>query len=149
MWPFKKKAPEPARPDSGILAHPRYGKDPMALFFEGYVLGVLGYLPPDRDKAFQTMELGHRLKTKATEWREVVKESLHLSETIDIAILDLWFRNSAISEKQGHLYDPQSFAQDFVDQYNAPDSRVDIWPEGALEAAKQRIADAQQKRTDA
>lgn len=95
------------------------------------------------------MNIGRVLKTSATDWRGAVRESLHLSDTIDVAILDLWYRNTEISEKQGALYDPQHFAQDFVDQYNVEGSRVDIWPEGALDAAKLRVEAARQRKAHA
>ncbi len=150
MWPFKKKAntPQPPHPKGSVapsaappalLEHPRYATQPMALFFEAYVLSVIGHLPPDRDQRFQAMDIGRRLKTAATEWRAVVKESLHLSDTVDVAILDLWIRNSAAMERDGALYDPIAFSQDFVDHFYEPESQVDVWPEGALEAAQHRI----------
>jgi hypothetical protein len=149
MWPFGKKPETPKPSGEPTLSDPRYAKDPMALFFEGYVLSVLGCLQPEKDKAFQAMNIGRVLKTSATDWRGAVRESLHLSDTIDVAILDLWYRNTEISEKQGALYDPQHFAQDFVDQYNVEGSRVDIWPEGALDAAKLRVEAARQRKAHA
>ena len=65
---------------------------------------------------------------------------LHLSETIEIAIWDLWIRNSANAELHGWDYHPWHFAQDFARNYVADDSRVDIWEGDALEQAKARIA---------
>jgi hypothetical protein len=141
MWPFRKKPRQPpiTEAQSAFLSHPRYGKNPIALFFEAYILSVIRYLPEEWDKQIQAMDIGSRLQTKATAWREVVKEALHLSETIDVSILDLWYRNRAILEQRGYTYEPKEFARDFVDQYNTKNSRVDVWPAGALEAARARI----------
>ena len=37
-----------------------------------------------------------------------------------------------------------AFAQDFTDHYMADDTKVDVWPGGALDAARARIKDAEQ-----
>jgi hypothetical protein len=112
----------------------------MSAFFEAYILDVIGELSDTRRNAVQAIDLQRALTTTATEWRAVVRESLHLSDTIDIAILDLWYVNKRRLAQQGSACDPAEYAQRFADQYLAENSQIDVWPEGALEAAKKRIA---------
>ncbi|MFP3449733.1 hypothetical protein, partial [Pseudomonas sp. SIMBA_067] len=70
------------------------------------------------------------------------RKALHLSETIDVAILDLWFINSAKASEAGGLYHPWSFAKDFLQQYLADGSQVDVWEGDAFKLAQARIAAA-------
>jgi hypothetical protein len=136
MWPFRKK-PKPQK----VLEHPRYGKQPINILFEALVLDVMGCLPEAKRQTLQAMNLQSIFNTKASEWRDVLRETLHLSDTIDIAILDLWYRNREALRKQGQEYDPVAFSQDFTDNYFVDQSKVDVWPAGALDAAKKRIAE--------
>ena len=79
------------------LEQPRYKQNPIYLFFESFVLDTIGYLPRERSTGIQSMNLQKVFKTRAVEWHAVLREKLHLSETIDIAILDLWYRNQDIA----------------------------------------------------
>ena len=126
-----------------IQDHPRYGQNPIYLFFESYIQDVIGYLPKEKSESIQEMNIQKVFGTEATEWREVLKETLHLSDTIDIAILDLWYRNREHFKTENGEYDPVWFSQIFTDEYMKEGSQVDVWPEGALEAAKRRIKAAQ------
>jgi len=131
MWPFRKKK-------ASIFDDPRYRENPVYLFFEDFVLDVIGKLPPEKQQRMEGMDLKRIFKTEASEWHAALRETLALSATIDIAILDLWIRNR-------HLYPDDmkgyyAFAQDFTDHFMADGSKVDVWPEGALEAARERIS---------
>jgi hypothetical protein len=142
MWPFSKK-PKP----QNALEHPRYSKQPINLLFESFVLDAIGHLPQAKRETLQAMNLQKVFNTQASEWRQVLRETLHLSDTIEIAALDLWFINREAIRKQGQEYDPIAFSQDFTDRYLAEESKVDVWPPGALDAAKQRIAEFQAAET--
>ena len=126
-----------------VLEHPRYKENPIYLFFESYIRSVIGQLPPERESAIAGMNLQKVFRTDASEWRAVVREVLHLSETIDIAILDLWYRNREHFRDDSGAYDAIWFSQVFTDEYMKDASQVDVWSSGALEAAKARIRDAQ------
>ncbi|HEX7641375.1 MAG TPA: hypothetical protein VF472_04090 [Burkholderiaceae bacterium] len=121
------------------LTQQRYKENPVYLFFENYILDVVGQLPPEKSKAIQAMNLQKVFKTNATEWHASLREVLGLSPTIDIAILDLWYRNQDIAFAKGIKYPAEQFAINFTDEYMKDGSQVDVWPPGALEAAKQRI----------
>lgn len=132
MWPFNKK------PASSVSTASRYKENPIYLFFEDMILDVLGQLPAERSAATQAMNLQKVFSTQATEWKAVIRETLHLSDTFEIAVLDLWIRNRENYDQTSEGY--RAFAQDFADKYMAEDSKVDVWPEGSLDAAKARIA---------
>lgn len=123
----------------GIEDHPRYGENPIYIFFEGYIQDVIGYLPEEKSISFQNMNLKKVFGTSASEWHEVIEEVLNLSETIQIAILDLWYRNREQFKDENGEYDPIWFIQIFTDEYMKDGSQIDVWPEGALESAKLRL----------
>lgn len=139
-------ADSPAKP-MNVLDHPRYKENPVYLFFEHYILDVIGQLPPEKSKSIQAMNLQKVFKTKSSEWHESLREALGLSGTIDIAILDLWYRNREIASAKGIEYPPQQFAMNFTDEYMKEGSQVDVWPAGALEAAKKRISEYRAKHS--
>ena len=126
-----------------IQDHPRYGENPIYIFFEAYIQDVIGFLTKEKSESFQQMDIQKVFGTKATEWHEVLEETLHLSETIQVAILDLWYRNREQFKTESGDYDPVWFSQIFTDEFMKDGSQVDVWPEGALEAAKLRIKQAE------
>lgn len=146
MWnPFaRKKAPQsPAFPvtmdeaEDIFVAYLR-NEVPMDFFFEFRVMEIIGALPEPTVSAIDS--LGADV-FEDSDWRTAVCEDLELSETFDIAVLDLWYRNVDILAARGEDYHPWEFARDFEDQYFADDSLVDVWPDGALDEAKARIAE--------
>jgi hypothetical protein len=66
-----------------------------------------------------------------------------LSETFEVAVLDLWYRNSKIAADRGEILLVRDFAELFVDNCFLDDSQIDVWGPGALEAARARIAAAE------
>ena len=70
----------------------------------------------------------------------MLRETLCLSETFNIAVLDLWIKNSRAASAEGIMYEPRTFAQDFVDHYFANDSQVDVWTDESLVNARHRVA---------
>lgn len=128
-----------------VLSNPRYKANPVYLFFECYIQDVIGSLPPEKAASIQRMNLQNVFHTQSSEWHAVVRETLHLSNTIDIAILDLWYRNREQFKDQQGNYDSAWFSQVFTDEYVKEDSQVDVWPPGALEAAEARIKAARAK----
>ena len=68
---------------------------------------------------------------------------LNLSETIEIAIKDLWLRNSKIPENDGTQLTAERFADLFIENYYVENSKVDMWEsELDLNNAKKRIAES-------
>jgi len=121
------------------LDHPRYKANPIYLIFECYIEDTVGHLPEVKSKALQDMNLQKVFKTKATDWRAVIRETLHLSDTIDIAIQDLWYQNRGAFMDENGRADTYVFSQVFTDELMEDGSILDVWPPGALDAAKKRI----------
>ena len=126
-----------------VIAPYYHDERPFDFFFEMYVVDVLE-LPPAETKsalAAFSARFPNLFREYDGDWRAFVVGTAQLSDTIEIAIWDLWIRNSENARRAGWIYHPWHFAQNFIDNYTAEDSRVDVWPEGALEAAKKRIED--------
>jgi hypothetical protein len=136
---------EPPKSKMSALDQPRYKENPIYLFFESYIQDVIGFLPEEKSKGIQEMNLRNVFNTKAEDWKAVIRETLHLSDTIDIAIQDLWYRNREHFKDDNGRPDPIWFSQVFTDKFMEEDSKVDVWPPGALEEAKERIRVAKEK----
>lgn len=116
----------------------RYDANPIYRFFEWYILDVIGKLPRDRSDSIQALDLQNIFRATVTDWRHVVREVLALSETIDIAIMDLWIRNHEHYDNSDEGY--RAYAQDFTDNYMKEESQIDVWPSpDVLQVAKDRI----------
>jgi hypothetical protein len=121
---------------------PYYDEErPLDLFFELLIIDVLGYLPEQTKLAIEEFSNKHTRFFESTngDWKEYVKKTLELSSTIEIAILDLWYRNSQNAKDSGWEYQPWHYAMNFIDNYFAENSKVDIWEGNALEEAKRLI----------
>jgi len=118
-----------------ILEHPRYKENLSDFFFEMLIVDTIAPLDPEA-----IAWVAEILKCGADSWRAKVRARLTLADTIDVAILDLWYRNREIAQTQGIDLDVQSFSIHFVDNYYKEESAVDHWGPGALEDAKARIA---------
>lgn len=70
---------------------------------------------------------------------------LQLSNTIEVAIQNSWVSRLSENGDSDENLDADVFAKEFADQYFAQDSQVDVWAEGALEQAKERIAEYKEK----
>ena len=116
----------------------RYQENPIYYFFEGFVMATIGHLSEEMEDKYNRL-----LDTKGQLWKQKVKEMINLSETIEIAILDLWYRNYEILRNRGEDYEPHHYAINFVDNYFTEDSLVDVWNGNALNEAKERIRNYQ------
>ena len=116
---------------------------PLDFFFEMYIVDVIEELPDDTKTALTEFCFRHPklFEKHAGDWRKYVKQEFHLSDTIDVAIWDLWIRNARNAQSDGWQYHPWHYVQNFAENYFADDSRVDVWEASALEDARRRIAD--------
>jgi hypothetical protein len=117
----------------------RYKGQPILILFENYILDTIGHLPLDKKEGMNELGLHKVFNTQTTDWKEIVKQVLNLSNTIDIAILDLWYKNREIAAGQNIDYERTQYAMDFADNYLKDDSKIDIWNGDSLEVAKQKI----------
>lgn len=140
MWPFCKKDKA-----ESILDHPRYKEKPVILLFEIFVLDVIGRLSPEKRDGIQKLNIKKIFKTRAEHWKSALREVLHLSDTIETAILDSWYAKMEEHGGSDENIETEMFAKDFTDQYFEEGSQVDVWPEDALEKANERIAEYKKK----
>ena len=117
-----------------ILSDPRYAANPSDYFFELFVIDTIKPLPPEEQE-----RIAATIEAQSDSWRDKVKNILKLNDTIEVAILDLWYRNSEIAKEKKERYPVAIFARDFVDHYWEDNSQIDVWGPGALEAAQARI----------
>ena len=124
-----------------VLAPYYHDVRPLDFFFEMYILAVLEKLPNETRDALT--EFSKRNPTwferHHGDWSKYVFSELHLSDTIEIAIWDLWIRHSASARLDRWTYHPWHFAQNFVHHYSKDDSQVDVWTPETLRAARERI----------
>ncbi|MDH5547344.1 MAG: hypothetical protein OEZ43_17300 [Gammaproteobacteria bacterium] len=129
-----------------LLEHPRYKDRPVLLFFEKYVLDVLGELERKQKKILDELDLQSVFKTKSSKWRDVIAEVLKLSDTITIAILDEWYKYIDRQEMRGKNADVELFTRKFADAYFEDSSNIDVWPDQeSLAAAQKRIEEKQRE----
>jgi len=121
------------------MENARNAENPMRTLFANFVLATIDMLPREKYEILESLNLAARFNIEPKDWRLVIKQVLHLSDTIEIAILDLWYTNQDIAAQRKVEYHPNQFAIDFVENYFKEDSQIDIWPENSLTRAKERI----------
>jgi len=126
-----------------LLQDPRYKDTPVYLFFEKYILNVIECLPDDKEDILQNINLQDIFNTQSSNWRDVVREVLHLSSTIDIAIMYQWHLYMEEIHQSEQEADPAGFSRQFVDEYFSEASDIDVWTEKTLMDAKQYIQENQ------
>ncbi len=124
-----------------VLAPYHHDQRPLDLFFEFLIVDIIGLLPQSTNAAIRQLVAKHPAFFASTggNWRRGIRADMYLSDTIDIAILDLWYRNSASAAASGWSYHPWHFAQNFLDNYLADNRLVDVWDGDSLQEAKARI----------
>ena len=152
MWnPFARKDAIPPEPqispfpmslDDVYAAIEPYMRDekPMDFFFEYYIMEVIGALPRESAEALDEFVEENAEAFEAGDWRSEIFTGFGLPETIDIAILDVWYRQSGPARQQADRHYAQRFAIDFSAEYFSYDGELDFLADGELEAAKARIA---------
>lgn len=127
-----KKKPEPKKTEIDIN-----------IFFKYFILSTLKELPAETDAKIKKLELDKVFSTNFSDWKMTIKKVLNLSSTIEIAIKDLWLRNHKIPDDNGDLVSPEHFADLFIHNYYAENSKVDVWQnESVLIDAQKRIAES-------
>ena len=118
---------------------------PLDFLAEMLVVDITGELPEKTGYAIEELIANSEALKAAIghDWRMGTRSQMRASETFDIAVLDLWYRNRASAAAAGWVYHPWHYAQNFLDNYFADGSRVDVWEGNALERARAVIAAAQ------
>ena len=53
--------------EMSIQDHPRYGENPIYLFFEAYIQDVIGFLPKEKSESIQNMNIQKVFSSQASE----------------------------------------------------------------------------------
>ena len=96
----------------------RYQGRPMLIILENYVLGCIGNLTAENEARMATVV--QRVWPGEGDWKEKVRRALHLEETTDENLRELWSRNSAIARQNGQDLHPVQFAKMIADTNFAP-----------------------------
>ena len=129
----KKKKPEPEK------TKPR----PIDTLFLNFILDTIHKLPNEKKEILKKIDLNKVYSTDFKDWKKTLKKVLHLSDTIEIAIKDLWLTNSEIAKRDGIELSPEEFAIKFNENFLVPNSKIDIWEnESDLIRAKKRIEES-------
>ena len=136
MWPFQKKNDLQL-----VIDNSRYKEKPVLLLFEIFVLDVIGRLTRGKRKSINDLNIKKIFSTKAEHWKPALREVLQLSNTIETAILNIWTGKIADNDDSDANLDIEQFSRDFTDLYFAENSQVDVWADGTLEKAQERISD--------
>lgn len=84
---------------------------------EFLVIDVIGQLPQATISAIEAFAKKTSAFGPSDDWRAHVRNTFNLSNTIDIAILDLWYRNCDKAATEGWTHHPWHFAMNFIEQY--------------------------------
>ena len=121
-----------------------YYKDERSLdlFFEFYIVDVLGKLPNETANTVNDFSKENSSFFEETNgnWAKYVIKTLHLSKTIDIAIIDFWIKNREHAKNEGFEYHPWDYAVAFRENYIKEGSQVDVWTNETLREAKERAS---------
>lgn len=106
-------------PVPSVEAEPeRYEGRPLLILLENYVLDVLGEV--DAGKQQSLREMTQKVFGGGEDWRETLRETLHLDSTTDESLLELWERNQQIAANANISLHPIQFAKMVADTNFVP-----------------------------
>jgi hypothetical protein len=92
----------------------RYQGRPLLIVLENYILDCIGKLPPGgSEKLSQMMQ---KALGGGQDWKQTLREMLHLDPALDQELRDLWTKNEALARKDGIELHPVQFAKMVVDE---------------------------------
>jgi len=92
----------------------RYQGRPLLIVLENYILDCIGKLPAESsDKLSRLMQeaLGG-----GPDWKQTIREMLHLEDSLDQQLRELWTKNEAIAKQDGIELHPVQFAKMVADE---------------------------------
>lgn len=108
-WFRKSATPTPkATMDS------RYAGKPLLILLEGYILDCIGHLPRERDAALT--QVVQQVYGGGSDWKATLRSVLHLEDTLDNHLREMWANNQGIAHTFGTKLTPEDFARQVVDE---------------------------------
>jgi len=105
----------------------RYAGKPLLILLENYVLDCIGALSADKQTSIR--QIVERTYGAGPDWKHTLRTTLHLGDTLDDHLREMWTRNQEIAKNAAHSLSPEDFARMVVDQNFAPlisDARSDL-----------------------
>jgi hypothetical protein len=92
----------------------RYRGRPLLIILENYVLAAIGALDAGTDA--RLLEVVKKVYGGDDDWRRTMRGVLHLGESIDDSLREMWRRNQVIATEQHVELHPVQFAKMVCDQ---------------------------------
>jgi len=92
----------------------RYQGRPLLIVLENYVLDCIGKLPPESSQ--KLAGLMQKALGGGPDWKQTLREMLHLDPSMDEELRKLWIKNEALAKQDGTLLHPVQFAKMVVDE---------------------------------
>lgn len=92
----------------------RYQGRPLVVVLENYILDAIGKLPPESSQKLSLLmrdALGG-----SSDWKQTIRELLHLDEALDGELRELWSKNAELAKSAGIELHPVQFAKMVVDE---------------------------------
>lgn len=105
---FSKKKDQPLPQNSD-----RYKGKPLLILLENYVLDCIG-LPKDKLPTITAMI--QRVYGGGDDWKATLRSTLHLDDSLDENLRQMWVRNQDLSRQANQTLVPEDFARMVVDQ---------------------------------
>jgi hypothetical protein len=92
----------------------RYKGRPLLLVMENYVLDCIGELGQDKQEGIR--KIVQKVWSGSSDWKQTVREQLHLQPAVDENIRQMWDNNKRIAKDNSTTLDPIQFAKMVVDK---------------------------------
>jgi hypothetical protein len=92
----------------------RYAEKPLLILLENYVLDCIGVLTPDKQASIA--QIVERVYGPGPDWKRTLRATLHLDDSLDESLRELWVKNQQIASDAGQSLQPVDFARMIVDE---------------------------------
>ncbi|KGQ17932.1 hypothetical protein LF41_1786 [Lysobacter dokdonensis DS-58] len=98
------------------MTEDRYAGRPFLRLLECLALDAIGELDPQQRTVLEAMtpKLAESLGREGT-WQQIVAAQMNWGDGIEVAIRELWDRNSAVAREEGIELTPDEFSMLFAD----------------------------------
>ena len=92
----------------------RYAGKPLLALLESYVLECIGQLPSEKETAL--IQIVQRVYGGGSDWKATLRSVLHLDDSLDESLRQMWTKNQDIAHQAGVRLSPEEYARMVVDQ---------------------------------
>ncbi|WP_050025306.1 hypothetical protein [Verrucomicrobium sp. BvORR034] len=92
----------------------RYYGRPLLILLENYVMSAIGTLAPDKEQL--AASLTQRVFGGDGDWRSTLRSTLHLGDSLDESLRQMWATNQQLAQQAGVALTPEEFARMVADR---------------------------------